>query len=212
MSRAPHKIKPRVFYMQDVAKWFVFCILKTLIISIEFFKEKTNIKIWSSQTTAKVQKICKLNHHLSLFLVPFLFLTLRCLALPYLVLTWYIKKYDMHKYNFINNNEPYRNISTWSHTERQWWRSRKKMKMKKTKITSKGKDVHSGGRCPHHHHHLCGECIETKLTDIFHSINDFTIQLKVQHLWNCCCSVLFFCAPLLSAECPLSLECWVHSS
>lgn len=77
---------------------------------------------------------------------------------------------------------------------------------KKINSTSKGKDVvHSGARwCPHLFSlYLCGECIETKLTDIFHSINDFTIQLKVQHLFG-------LVSPLLSAASPV--ESWVLSA
>ena len=81
-----------------------------------------------------------------------LFLCCARLDVPYC-----IKKCDMHKYNFINNNEPYRNIFTWSHTERQWWRRRHATAQKKCiSFASKGKDaciqahdVHHWERCAH---------------------------------------------------------------
>lgn len=56
-----------------------------------------------------------------------------------------------------------------------------------------------------------GECIEMKLTDIFHSINDFTIQLKLLHHSHFYLFILhsYRIAPAVAHR-PLRPECWVH--
>lgn len=59
-------------------------------------------------------KICNLNHHLSFRRFDFYL----CLSLfTSHVLTWCIKKCDMHKYNIINNNELDRNIFSLDRTQ-----------------------------------------------------------------------------------------------
>lgn len=84
------------------------------------------------------------------------------------------------------------------------------LKMKKTSLASKGKDACIQALEVRSPSNASGECIEMKLTDIFHSINDFTIQLNLQHHSH------FYLFILLSistwAGCrPLRRECWVHS-
>lgn len=102
--------------------------------------------------------------------------------------------------------------------ERQWWT--KEPNENNSSIKGKGR-VLRRMICSHLLSlYLRGDCIEWKLTDIFHSINDFTIQLKVQHHSNVLRSFffVFFCFLHCAFICwnhrrhrPLRFECWVHS-
>lgn len=167
---------------------------------------------------------CRMEHaNFHLFLLVF-----------YIILTWCI---HMTRYNFINMyNELYWNIFTWSHTHRE----RKPMKNDRGK--EKTNDHEKNGEktsfliknertCSVHIIVVTvvrGECIEMKLTDIFHSISDFTIQFKEKrqhhshslHLtfctlfsfschmkWNGIVSVL----PIPSPSPVMRFECWVQS-
>lgn len=144
----------------------------------------------------------------------------------YIILTWF-RQVQLYQ---PNNNELYWNIFARSHTERKPITNEQREKDSKWPRRTQKKKNHFSSKTKGRVHRsvqifvvavVRGECIEMELTDIFHSISDFTIQFNnkkrgsITHMRSSFCTPFSFLFPYFvpyeATPSPSPVAFWVLS-